>query len=289
MVSDAPDLDLSGGATIETATGIVTTTSGPVTVPSFRVSAPTGGAPIRVIVAGRVRLGNVNIVPSLTSTNDAPALAILATQKLTVEGRISATDVDRATAGGLALSGCTGTHVTTKTLGNGQILKGGDGGGGHATPGGRGGGVEFQAAGGIGGDASGTDELVPLRGGCAGSDGTTVGGGAIQLSSRTSIDVAGVIDVNGGMGAPDQDSVLGGGAGGGILLEAPQISLGPQARLLANGGGGAACNAGGMKSGTLMPAMGGASTDIYCGAGGNGAAVGVDAAPGATAPYTNSS
>jgi hypothetical protein len=289
MVPDAPDLDLSGGATIETSTGTVTTASGSMTVPSFRVPAPADGAAIRVIVAGRVRLGAVTIVPAQTFTTDAPALAILASDEITVEGRVTATDSDWPTAGGVALAGCTGSHVAPVELsGPTQQLKGGDGGGGHATAGARGGGVDPQAPGGAGGSASGTAELVPLRGGCAASGGVIVGGGAIQLSSRKSIDVTGVIDVNGGMGGPEQTYVYGGGAGGGILLEAPLITLGPEAKLLANGGGGASCSAGGIVSETLSPSTGGGSSDTYCGAGGNGAAAGVEATPGATAPYTNS-
>lgn len=289
MVTNPPDLDLSAGGTIETSTGTVWAKDGPVTVPTFRVSAPAGGAPIRVIVAGRVRLGDVHVVPAQEFTTDMPALAILASKDISVEGRVSATDSDRPTAGSLLLAGCMGTHEPLIQLtGPAQYLKGGDGGGGHATAGANGGGVDPKAQGGVGGSASGTEELVPLRGGCAGSDGVIFGGGAIQLSSRTSIDVSGVIDVNGGMAGPDIDSVLGGGAGGGILVEAPQVNLGPEARLLANGGGGGSCSSGGVLSETTVPSTGGASTGTYCGAGGNGAAVGVAAAAGATAPYTNS-
>jgi hypothetical protein len=285
MVPNAPDLDLSAGATIETMSGTVTTSAGSMTVPSFLVSAPPNGAAIRVIVAGMVRLGDVAVAPG--GPTDGPALAIIASGDITVAGRLSLTDVDRPTAGGVAFSNCRGAAGSTQTSGS-QVVSSGDGGGGHATAGGRGGGVDFQQGvpGGAGGGVSGTETLVPLRGGCAGS---APGGGAVQLSSRKHIEVLGVIDANGGLIQPAAASPEpGGGAGGGILLEAPTVTLGAQAKLLANGGSGASCAAYPMQSQTLEPAMGGAASGPYCAAGGNGGAVGVDATAGGTASYTTS-
>jgi hypothetical protein len=281
MVPNPPDLDLSAGATIETSSGVITTSAGSMTVPSFLVPAPPNGAAIRVIVAGRVRLGNVLVAPG--GFVDGPALAILASGDITIEARLTATDSDRPTPGGVAFAACRGLPGQNGVNG-GQRFIGGDGGGGHATPGGRAGGVDLQVMGGAGGAASGTEALVPLRGGCSGS---VSGGGAVQLSSRTHIEVGNVIDVNGGVAQPDVDYVPGGGAGGGILLEAPTVTLGTQAKLLANGGSGASCSFAGMQSETLSPAMGGTGS-MYCPAGGNGAAVGVAATNGGTAPYTNS-
>ncbi|NVB83206.1 MAG: hypothetical protein HOV81_32840 [Kofleriaceae bacterium] len=285
MVPNAPELDLSGGGTIETVTGTVTTGTGSMTVPSFLVSAPANGAKIRVIVAGRVRLGNVSVIPG--GAEDGPALAILASGDITVEGRIDITDVDRPTAGGVSFAGCSGGPGDLRREGS-QELYTAYGGGGHATPGGRGGGVDFQAGigGGDGGGVSGTETLVPLRGGC--SSGGASGGGALQLSSRTRIEVVGVINANGGIVQPAQDSQSGGGAGGGILLEAPSVVLGAQAKLLANGGSGPSCSAYAMQSESMAVALGGSTSSPYCGVGGNGAAVDIAATHGGCASYTTS-
>jgi hypothetical protein len=286
MVSNAPDLDLSSGATIETQTGTVTTASGSMTLTSFLVPAPANGAAIRVLVAGKVRLGDVYVVPG--GFQDGPALAILASDVITVEGRLNLTDADYPTAGGVAFASCKGEPGIVQMVGSQTIITG-DGGGGHATAGSRGGGVDYQQGvpGGAGGGVSGTDTLVPLRGGCAGG---ASGGGAVQLSSRKRIDVLGLINVNGGISGPPQGPgpLGGGGAGGGILLEAPTITLGAEAKLLANGGSGGSCSGYAMQSETMGPALGGTTTSPYCGAGGNGAAVGIEATNAGHASYTAS-
>jgi hypothetical protein len=114
----------------------------------------------------------------------------------------------------------------------------GPGGGSFATFGGNGGSVTGVSggAGQAGGDLVGNEELVPLRGGCpGGSDGLGgpgIGGGAIQIASRTSITVPGAIAAGGGGGCVSS----GGGSGGGILLEAPVVTV--AGGLYANGGGG---------------------------------------------------
>ena len=283
-VTNAPDLDLSAGATIETSSGTITTSSGTVAVPSFFVPAPTNGAAIRVFVAGRVRLGDVSVVPG--TAVDGPALAILATQDVTVEGRVSLTDVDVPTAGGVAFVGCRGGGGEVDFDGTHYVMSG-DGGGGHATGGGRGGTIDSIAVGGSPGSVSGTETLVPLRGGCAGSGS---GGGALQLTSRKRISVDGVINANGTISGPPQGPgpTGSGGAGGGIILEAPTIALGATAKLLANGGSGWSCSGAATQSETLAPAIGGASSGASCGAGGNGAAVGVAATNGGDSTYNAS-
>jgi hypothetical protein len=134
-----------------------------------------------------------------------------------------------------------------------------------------------ELAGGLGGPATGTEQLVPLRGGCSSTrPHGGHGGGAIQLSGRIAISILGAIDARGGAGKPVGDfagafSVVGGGgAGGGILLEAPDVSLSSSARLLAGGGAGASRQmAGGTSEQQAAP---GASCSLTtCGAGGSGA------------------
>ena len=170
----------------------------------------------------------------------------------------------------------------------------GGGGGAFATAGGKGGDVTGKVVGGLGGSVSGTPNLVPLRGGCWGAgqklrgagglDFTPVtpGGGAIQLVSKTRINILGVIDADGQTGEFDQltndgAGFYGGGAGGGILLEAPIVSLGDQAALLARGGGGGAGpSIEDVDSMLPLPGLGG---------GGDGAAPGFDAEAGGDVAY----
>jgi hypothetical protein len=139
---------------------------------------------------------------------------------------------------------------------------------------------------------SGSPTLEPLRGGCLAV--LSPGGGAIQLVSRTRIGIDATIDVRGASGydAGEQGDheILGGGAGGGVLLEAPVIELGPNAKLLATGGAGSSVSTIGSTSSGVEPSLGGTCTPTspFCGAGGNGAGVGVTAMPGADATLDSS-
>lgn len=95
--------------------------------------------------------------------------------------------------------------------------------------------------------------LSPLQGGCDGGNGSTglgIGGGAVQLASRTRIAMSGTarIDVSGGGGdtafAGTYYVSSGGGSGGGILFEAPVVTIAPGATLTGRGGSGAASSSG---------------------------------------------
>jgi len=117
----------------------------------------------------------------------------------------------------------------------------------------------------------GSDDLQPLVGGCSGGGFTnndggnsyvegSYGGGAIQITSRKSITVSGKLLADGDRGGDDegqacQDSVFGAGGGGGILLEAPAVVLGPNSRLSAAGGDGFGCNP--AQSTCALPGTGG--------------------------------
>jgi hypothetical protein len=129
-----------------------------------------------------------------------------------------------------------------------------------------------------GGSVYGGSTLVPLAAGSAGgyilNGGYQwgAGGGAIQISSGTSIQVrgAGIINAGGGGG-----SFSGGGSGGAILLEAPTIII--EGAVAANGGaGGEYSNVTSSASGqnaqvSSTPAAGGNATGTIA-VGGNGSA-----------------
>ncbi len=94
---------------------------------------------------------------------------------------------------------------------------------------------------------TGNPDLVPLTGGC--TAGLGMGGGGLQLVSRTRIAVApaGVITVAGRRGqaltaAGSPFHMAGGGAGGNVVLEAPGVGLIAGAVVIGRGGSGAAGN-----------------------------------------------
>ncbi len=125
-----------------------------------------------------------------------------------------------------------------------------------------------------GGLASGTPQLVPLRGGCTGGRWYSLvlvgqdppperaaggrGGGALQLSSGTKIILSPSTVINaGGGGGQSKNNAASGGSGGGILLEAPEIVLPTEDGGIAANGGGGGCDGGLGQSGKLEgPAIG---------------------------------
>jgi hypothetical protein len=298
MVANPPDLDLSS-AFVDTSTGVITVNGVVIpTVPNFIVGAPTGGAPFRVFVAGHVHIGaNVTVASDVLP---GPGIAILASNDMVIDGPLSVF----AGTGSSKDSACTGGLGNETDVGA-QGVTGGSGGGGFATAGGHGGSVvNSTAAGGTGGGISGTASLVPLRGGCSPGAATTdtgtlasnsFGGGAIQLVSRTKVSITGVLAVDGDDGGTDQASaqgiaIYGGGAGGGILVEAPDVELGPNAALLARGGGGGSTGIAVMSAIDANPIAGVicATPSASCGNGGSGAAPGVDAQAGVNVNYNTS-
>lgn len=266
MTSNPSDLDLSAGGIINLSTGVVIDDKGRAVAATTHLTTQSNGVPLRVVVAKRVRLGNVQAYGE-EPVGKRPALAIIATDKITVEGTLA---VD---SGSLHLNGCDGGQsVYSDSLQGGlRAFAGASGGGANATDGGTGGDAPPDGSGGIAGVAIGTQALVPLQGGCAGgvviANGVSTqeflpGGGAVQLSSRVAVEVTGTINEAGADGFEDQVGnggvvAFGAGAGGAILIEAPTVTLGASAKLLAGGGNGKGCN----------PAK------PFCGAGGVGATV----------------
>lgn len=167
--------------------------------------------------------------PGSTPPNHRP-IAIMSAGDVSIVGTIQ-----MYPDGVTASDSCNG--VTTSAAGADNDYPGG-GGGGYGTAGAQGGNIFTVANGGAGGPAGGTVTLMPLRGGCRGGSSAAFasapgdGGGAIQITSATRIDVGGKI------GTPALGGQVsgGGGAGGGILLEAPIVTL--AGGLYANGGAG---------------------------------------------------
>lgn len=190
--------------------------------------AGTNGAPDVVVIS--VSSFSIAAGVTLTTTPGPRALAIMSAGDVTIAG------VLEARAGGTDGSDpCVGASQPAV---DGNDYPGG-GGGGFGTPGASGGAITPAALGGAGGDATGTPTLIPLRGGCRGGNDPANGigfgghgGGGLQITSSTRIEVAGAINAP---GLPGEGSA-GGGAGGGILLEAPSVTV--TGGLFANGGGG---------------------------------------------------
>jgi len=207
------------------------------------------------------------------STQPHHALAILARGRITVVGKLGSNT-------GELVSASTCTAGAGMTMASCVYSSSASGGGAFATNGAKGGDVvngsqQVVYAGGVGGIANGNERLIPLRGGCPSGPNDLPGytskeggsgGGAIQLVSSVGITIEGVIDVGGkaGGGGSDYFDMVGtltawfegGGAGGGMLLEAPTITLGANAVLDAKGGDGTGCTSG---------------TFFNCSAGGGGA------------------
>jgi hypothetical protein len=294
MTDTPPDLDLSKGGTIDTSTGMITTTDGIISVPSYVTTDSADGVAIRVFVAGRVRLGDVHI--RTNGDHLGSALAIVSTSDITIGGAVTIQGGDLLAptcVGGRAAVDGTSDQTSTS-------YDSGAGGGGHATNGGSGGAATGDPSGvllgGSTGVAAGSPTLVPLRGGCAGGgivDNSIQvlaygarGGGAAQFSSRTAIRIDGALDASGQAGydlqTPNGGATTGGGGGGALLLEAPSVTLGPAAALLTKGGdGGSPCspsecgaNYGRGGHGSTASLPGGNGADGIYGAGGGGGGLG---------------
>lgn len=210
----------------------------------------------------------LSIAGSLKVTSDT-AIALVVDGDVEITGTLDVSaDGWMAGPGAYASYDEFDTHPCNgRLIGRAGPTPGGGGGGGYL-PGGAGGASGAGLLGGAGGEVRGNDALEPLEGGCAGglSEETSSpggisygggGGGAIQIVSRTRIDVRedGVIDASGGgggslFGAYGTGPLVGGSGGGGggmILLEAPQVVLdGPNVVLSTKGGGGSAAGDGSM-------------------------------------------
>jgi hypothetical protein len=229
-------LSLTGTYLYDTDTGTLTDPQGGA-VP--HVNSIVGSA--RAVVAGRFVLG----VTSTLRAIGARPLLIVSWSAIQVSGTIdvSSSPVTGRGAGANALE-CTGAGIGTTNLSGG----GGGGGGGFGASGGTGGtGALTESAGGVGG----MQLAQAFHGGCPGGEGGEGdalgagvggnGGGALFLSARTNLIIAGVLQAGGEGGSAAAGGRCGGGGGGSggfIGLEAEAIELESGSVVAANGGGG---------------------------------------------------
>jgi len=303
MNKTPPDLDLSTGDwyVLNDAAGTI---SGPqsatVVVPNYVVNQPGGGPRIHVYVVNSLKLGSVYIAGP-APISESQATVFLASGDVNISGPVR---LDYH-AGGYADRTCAGAQgFSTFAQSNGAIQGYGPGGGGAVAAGAHGGIVDDGLAGAarLGGAPFGVDSLEPLVGGCYGggydnsANGGDVyeygagGGGALQITSRKSITIAGRVSSDGSDGTaggqgPGTTTTFGGGGGGSILLEAPIVTLAANSMLSAAGGRGFGCDppnefCGGRGQGgtaTAAPTPGGnlqfviaagANAEFYAGGGG---------------------
>lgn len=115
-----------------------------------------------------------------------------------------------------------------------------------------------------GGMPYGVPELVPLVGGASGGSASAIvnqanhGGGGLELVAGTSLTIEATAVINMGGGADMEAYAVGGGSGGGILLEAPTVNL--KGALVAAGASGSGYHGAGQNgSAMLTGAIGGGS------------------------------
>lgn len=288
MAATGPDLVLDN-ATLFVPLGRVIGPKGQIDLRSQMVAATPGGAAIQVFpVRSLTVIGIVSLQQDSPHTNGVPAVALVVYGDVKIDGtlRLEASAGGDAPPGAITSGDCVGAVGHFDVAGVGYFA--GSGGGGNATQGGAGGGQYFPAS--PGGAASPNPDLQPLRGGCSGGTPTGFtpgnGGGAIQITSRSSIQLRAnsTIEANGSVGfagvieeLPGSESIPGGGgSGGGILLEAPTIALDAGVALVANGGAGTSGDwHQGIPASGRTPSIGGSCTlaaDI-CTSGGDGGSV----------------
>lgn len=238
-VPDGNPLVLAGASTYDTTTGALTGPGGTTTPPSL------------VVATGRVLS-----VDSLTLEAGA-TLRVIGTHPLIVASWTSIAVAGTIDVSSTALELGAGANAAACTVaqpgvnnGNGG---GGGGGGGYGGRGGNGG----QGDGGNGGAGALPVAMPPLlQGGCAGARGGNAdgpggvaggGGGGVQLTARTSVELAATARLHAGGAGGLQALVQGGngqgggggaGSGGMIGLEGATIAIAAGAILAANGGGG---------------------------------------------------
>lgn len=225
-----------GRWTYDTSTGVLVDPEGAMSTPASLVT-PLG----RVLSVDALA---IEIAATLRVVGVRP-LIVASWSTISIDGELDASSNVSGPGAGANPSSCA-THAPQDGRQDNSGGSGG-GGGGYSGSGGSGGAGEN-----IAGANGGTAVAVPLlAGGCRGGRGGHgdasggegaggAGGGAIQLTARDSITIAGVVHVGGsGGGGGDLDSGGGGGGSGGMIgLEAPMIMIAATAVLAANGGGG---------------------------------------------------
>ncbi len=188
---------------------------------------------------------------TLTAHGSKP-LVVLSTTLMDLSGSI---DVSSHLSRGPQLQGAGANPMATDacsfaTPPMAATMGGGGAGASLGTQGGGGGNAVSGTGGGLAGSKS---DAFPgaLRGGCKGGEGFANagspaaggdGGGAVALIADMSIHVDATINASGGGGQGGAVGAANGGGGGGsggmIVLDAPQLTFGANAKLWANGGSG---------------------------------------------------
>jgi hypothetical protein len=244
-----------------------------------------GGVPVCVIAANQISLAGGQTAGIVGNK----PLVLVAVTSILINGVLDVSSVRGNTGPNANPAVCNNTGI------NGAMNIAGGGGGAGGSFGSIGG------AGGTGGGGGGGMPTAPvakpvtvLRGGCAGGTGATgtagtaaiggPGGGAVYLVSRGTLTIGGTINASGGGGEGAPDNKIGGGGGGSggmIVLDAMSLVINANARIVANGAGGAAGagNVGAAEDGRepitttpLVPALGGPTNTGGAVPGGNGAA-----------------
>jgi hypothetical protein len=268
MAAAGPDLIMQD-ATLSVPSGVITAADGVRTnLHSVIVTTPQNPIPIQAFPVRSLSMSGITTVLS-DGTGVIPAVAFVVYRDVRIDGTVVLAPSAFRPPGAISSGDCVGSVGTFDVSGVGYFV--GGGGGGGANRGGDGGAQAVPAF--RGGVAFPNPDLQPLRGGCAGGTpdqfAPAFGGGAIQITSRSIIrlGVDSGIEANGVIGfagtptgqLPGDESIPGGGgAGGGILLEAPQVILASRATITANGGAGTSGDghAGTPASGRL-PSLGG--------------------------------
>ncbi len=231
----------SGPLALDAGEHVYDTTAGTLTGPSSATVAS------KLVAAGRViSIDRLAIAPGAKlRVVGAYPLIVASWGAIDVGGELDASSGPAARGAGANPPACA-AHAATPGQDDDAGASGGGGGG-------------FQGAGGRGGigdagnpGAGGAGVAAPLLlGGCPGNRGGHgdqanggaggAGGGAVQLTARLSITIAGKVHAGGagGGGATGSNGGGGGGGSGGMVgLESPSITVSAGAVLAANGGGG---------------------------------------------------
>jgi hypothetical protein len=233
------DLATAGTWTYDTTAGTLVDPNKATITPPSVVLSQSGGPQIRVVSVTRL---SVQKGVTLRVVGDRP-LVVAAWTDISVDGTVDVGS-DSKDGAGADPSDCASHAAKDGSTDHNE--GGGGGGGGFGGDGGDGGDGRSGSA---NGGAKGAKIAPPtvVRGGCEGGRGGDSGGsggsggGALQLSARLAITVAGTLHAGGerGAGAGTGDKGGGGGGSGGYLgLDAPSVTLESTAILAANGGGG---------------------------------------------------
>jgi hypothetical protein len=271
----APAATLNCGVTQIDTSGGVTFSNWCGTQPTPLTRAQSGGPELVVIPLSQLTLAVGN---TLLITGSRP-VAFLVQGAVKISGTIDASAKDGTPGPGGDFE-C-GTSAGGDGAGKTRLNGGGAGGGGFGSAGGAGGDDRGSSSSpGVAGLARGSAALTPLFGGCGGGHGggcagvPGAGAGALQISAGAALVVDGVVQVNGGNGAPgcaDDSGGTGGGSGGAVLLEADSVDVSAATINAAGGAGGAGQRRGEPGAGATSAASAGGAGQA---GGGSGAGAG---------------